>query len=758
MNEIQSNNVIDIQSNNVIDIQSNNVIDMQSNPLLDGWADKWIFNCPTYIDINIIDYQITNNIINDIISNNIIDLKYYDISNILLLNHDSIILILHNLVKIFYSNNYYTYKHTYYIPLIFLITNIIKNVPFELDLCCDNFNIINAISSVNLGHLYLKKIKNKLLIDKYKNINILFNITSKCTYQSFLFWWKFHKNKILPYAIYSNLLKLSIINSDDRIYKFIKDTIISDNNTEFDADIIVKLINSNIPYKYVLKRLKLLANKYDLSKYYTIMIRNSECIILINHLSKYYYYDILNFESLTFILNIKNVNIKELEIFYDNLKTQNEKNSFTILCNLNGFPSDKFKIFNLDYSILNSQYIYILSKLEANIVILYDKNIILNSIFKYYIKNNIISKYLQLNKNIYSIINISTLIKYTKFFIFNYNIQTKGIPLIEHNILDNIKINKILHLLRCCIKRKIRIKREYFKYNFKLILDELCNYKPNNKYQVLKNGSINYQIKINEFNLKTPRYLLPLENIINKIFIIKQKSTGILVNMLPLYIYPHSNELYKYEIKAKYIEDLNLYLILDINIPNTTIYERQLILRKMHYITINSNIDSYINTFDILKDKISIENQLLTSFINSTDTVKWYPQILWVMNINNKNYNDIKKIISGKLDITHNTIFNWNCFTLIPCDDTNELKIIPKQLLNIYLLFDGINWVDINKTVYKNIILKIIPKVNKIYKSYLHNDNNILYFIPDEIAYNKKLSSYKIIEQIKFIYNYNWAK
>jgi hypothetical protein len=137
------------------------------------------------------------------------------------------------------------------------------------------------------------------------------------------------------------------------------------------------------------------------------------------------------------------------------------------------------------------------------------------------------------------------------------------------------------------IKKKNKNKINNFKINFNPIINELVNFEPNKKITILKNGSSNYIKQINSYNNNVPRHLLPNELNIYSNFLIKEKADGILINVLPLNIYPYNEELEKYEIKAEYIENLDLYLIFDINIPNLTIEERYIQLRKMHLYTNN---------------------------------------------------------------------------------------------------------------------------------------------------------------------------
>jgi hypothetical protein len=447
---------------------------------------------------------------------------------------------------------------------------------------------------------------------------------------------------------------------------------------------------------------------------------------------------------------VKEINLTDIEIFYSILKTENEKNIFAIICYINNVSSDIIKLFG-DYSnILKTNYNYILSSLINHCDKLYnDKHI--NNIIKYYCQNNYINIYLD------ETLAYSEYYKYSRFYV-NKNKN-------RNNICSNynIKINKILHLLRCLMKKKFRLKEQKFKFIFTPILNEITSYIPNDKFQVLKNGSLKYQLKNQKFNKIPPRHLLPKENILNKSFLIKEKADGILVTILPPIIFPNSFEIFNYEIKSEYIEELNLYLIFDIDIPNTTIYERQIFLRNIHYMTQNKKMVINVDNFDLLIKEINIEQDLLKNFIDTTDidTIKWYPKASWKILLDNQFYKHLTNIIAETSIIYSsltNRMFKSDGFILTPLDGLRELKIKPKSLQTIDLLFDGGEWLDAdNKNwiihyepnkIYKNKIYRCYPKINDLYG---------IYYTATEIRYDKKNpNSYNIIDQIKNIFKFDW--
>jgi len=311
------------------------------------------------------------------------------------------------------------------------------------------------------------------------------------------------------------------------------------------------------------------------------------------------------------------------------------------------------------------------------------------------------------------------------------------------------------------MKNKYITKEKQFKFNFKPIINEIINFKPNLKCPVMKKGSLNYQLKEQEFNHIPPRHLLPMENILNKHFLIKEKADGILTKNIPKCIYPEVLDIFEYEIKAEYIEDLNLYLIFDINIPSKTIYERQVYLRNLHYITSSKKIVPNVNNINELIIELKEERELLSSFIKNTSEIKWYPKGSWKINMDIENYNDIIKIIteqSEHLNIILNGIFNCDGLILTPLDGSRELKIKPNHLQTIDLYYNGSKWLDKENNNYNIVKTENKKYKNKIYRCYPYLDfDQILKYIPKEVRYDKKYpNSYQIIDQIKNIYKFNW--
>jgi hypothetical protein len=702
-------------------------------------------------DINLIITALDN-----IIKINIHDLKLYNIEHILLLDNECILLLIDKLISIFYMNEIYTYKYSYYEPLIELITNIIFLT--NIDLSYNNYKILDCISSTFHGEYYLKKIYTQICnIPTNEIFNILYTAAKCGTLPIFLFWLNIYNKMHISEVDFKYFITNSIVNSDDRIFKYLLNikniyniTTFYDNNIE---SIITNICKSNIPYKYKLRRIKLLSQKTDLSKVYNLMIINSSSLKLINMLSKYYYNQELTYQILVdspLFYNI--INYDQLFIFYYMLKTQNEKNIFCLLCNLYNHYHDDLKISGDISSILSNNYKSIFPLLILIFNNLYDSDLNnnLKKIFNYYLQNNYIVKYLDEYTNMFKnkFIN-NKLFKYTKFYVS------------KHVNMYNIRINLVLHKLRCLMKKRYKLKHDIFNFVFKPVINEINTCKPNN---ILKKGSINYQYTLQKFNTIPPRHLLPMENIINHQYLIKEKADGILSIVMPTNTIPYNTEIFNYEIKAEFVEELNLYLVFDINIPETTICERYIYLRSLHHITSNHNSIRRITDFKSFIYEIEQERLLLKTFLDNNDNnIKWYPKAAWDIIMDDDFYNELKMFISDT-SIYSNTILNgvFKCDGLILTPLSNnynnnnrELKIKPKHLQTIDLLYKNNRWVDSNNKCWEISMIPNKKYQNKVYRCYpIMNTTN---YIASEIRYDKrKPNTTTIINQILNIYKFDW--
>ena len=125
-----------------------------------------------------------------------------------------------------------------------------------------------------------------------------------------------------------------------------------------------------------------------------------------------------------------------------------------------------------------------------------------------------------------------------------------------------------------------------------------------------------------KFTLLPPRHILPIELLTLENFLIKEKSDGIQVNTLTIF-----EELNNYKIKAEYIEEHEIYLVFDIDLPNTSIKERINYLRLLHPFTKNLNNFQEIKSVEDLITNINYERNNLIKYLSQNENkVKWYPK------------------------------------------------------------------------------------------------------------------------------------
>jgi hypothetical protein len=696
-----------------------------------------MINLSTYL--NEIEYYIKNDNINNILNYNIKNILEYDV--------EYIELFIYNVIQIIEANDIIkqkTFKLDYFGPIIDLIIRLIKNKS-SINLKIFNYSILRVITHYKKGTYFLDMIKDniiKLNMKEYEYIYIINEACLKGSLPTFLFWLNLNKNN--DFSIY---LLNSITNSDDRILKYIlKKTKLSltpdlsiFNNLQVNDDYIIILLTKlfsaiHIPQKYKLKRIKLLSFHIDLKNFFNSMILICNDIQLILKLSKFYYFTEINFNILLNFFSKFNHYLNYLIDFYNILKTDQERNTFVLLLNVNTTN------YNYDLHFINYNKYINLFPLNVETILIENYEIFLNTIYHYslfelnnisnkvlqfYIKNKLINKYLD---NIHNKSYVYKYLFYTKYY---YNKDYGNC---------NLLINKILSRLRCLCKKKNRLKLIKKKILLNPIINEINNYKPN---KILKNGSMIFQLNKHKFNFIPPRHLLPYEKLTND-YLIKEKADGILVNTLPISIFPLNEDILNKQIKAEYIEELDLYLIFDINIPNTTVFERQLFLRNIHSNNYNEKVITNMNDLII---EINKERNNLINFLesNKQHKLKWYPKMFWKININ-KLYPDLIQF-SEEYDLElNNNIINVNNlykndgFILTPLDGSREIKIKPKSLMTIDLLCEN------NLEEFANC------KLNKIYRCYPNSESK---FIPKEIRFDKsKPNSKEIIDCIKNIYNH----
>jgi SAM-dependent methyltransferase len=663
-------------------------------------------------------------------------------------------------------DNHKNYKMEYYYDLFeFIVNKLLYIYNNFIEKRTEIINILKhelltKLTSLYKGHVLLKRLS-KIIHQELETIHKYLLIAAKNgTIGTFEFWVLLTEHQTfinLPMDLQEKVLINSIGNSDDRLYKVIINIMIQMNKLYLQQNpsvikcMIHILAQSSVPDKYILRRLKLLSTYVSLIPYYSLMMLNFKEIKVLTEIHKYYYIVPYDFQlmykliSKLYILGSINDMVSQFKF-----KTDDEYRMLNILLILS--KSTKYININNDTSITDK---FILDTINMNLGEVY--NIIgrnpyfLNPpvhnlhkrIFNIMISNNIINNYLMNNKFPGKIDTFYLL--FTRFVYINYN----------NKKLDktNIAINFVLHRLR--VLAKMKKKNKTIERNTKMfnLLSEIKTFEPNKHVKVLNSGSYSYQLSKQQFNNIPPRHLLPGELYFYKHFLLRDKADGILVSSLPVDIYPQCDTLNSYHIKAEYIEELDLYLVFDIDIPNTTIIERYNILRSCHP---HTNMLEEVDTIDEFLSIFAKEQQNIKDFIdmNKKYNIKWYPKFACEFNVTNNNiYNDIIKNI--KSSMLQPILYKCDGLILTPLNGEREIKIKPLDMMTIDLLYSNMKWYDRSMNDWSHIIKNSNHNIKSgcIYRCYPKNG----YFEVGEYRYDKKQqNSTIIIETILNIINYNW--
>lgn len=672
-------------------------------------------------------------------------------------------------------NGHKNYKFTYYSDMLDFIVNHINTLYNSSNTTSDEKAQIMDFLENTLLEKITTSYQGQKLLDRLYNIIILLpheymidqmlRVASKSgTIMTFMFWLKLSKYKQiekLPTLTLEDIIIDSIGNSDDRLFKFMLDVVLKHNklflqqNTSTINKMISSLQHSLVPPKYMLRRIKMLSTYISLTPYFNHMIETFTNEKVLLELHKYYYmipYTFISLDKMVTRLLLTVFDHTIIKKLHDILKTDEERIMLSIISllknyNLNVNIQLQTKLYT---DIICNNYNYILN------IISYGKlslNPSCHNIIKILSSHALINKYIQ--NNIHNMVTINTNILLLSRFLDTTNID------INHMQYKNIIIiNRTLHRLRLLAKKKAKTK--ITNHNIKMfnIINEIKTFEPKSNINVLKNGSHTYQTNKQKFTNLPPRHIMPGELSIYINFLLREKADGIHINNLPLDIYPMVDILNNYMIKAEYIEELDLYLVFDIDIPNTTIIERYSILRQAHNYTNNLYEPIPITTLDCYMKVQREEHINITKFMkeNTSHTIKWYPKFACLYTYNNMTL--YKQLIE-------NVIINYNYnikdtiaqysndgIILSPLNGDREIKIKPTTLMSVDLLYNDNMWLDRSNTDWSHLIINMIKvKSGGIYRCY-PKDNM---FIVDSYRYDKKKPNpNSIVDNIINMTKYDW--
>jgi hypothetical protein len=652
--------------------------------------------------------------------------------------------------------------------------------------------IIPRINGLIKGQILLSRMNSiieKIFISSVNNSTVISFLNESShggCYLTFLFWLNKTKEKTiqnLPLTTKKQIFTNSIGNSDDRIYKYVLDNILKGDKLFFQTnktlmkDLFYVLSNSLVPRKYILKRIKLFSTYISLVPYFNIMIEEFKDSKLLFELHKYYYFVPYKYEILAKL--VRNViqyelispespTIFKINNMFDILKTDEEKTMLTLILSTEyNFIHNSLKFNHHIDQIISTNYDPICTILHSTkFLSSINFNKINYNVLRVLTTNNLLTKWIENNKCLISDFWVDENYKLLLFTRFLSVSKQKY----DHKFKTILRINKLLHLLRLYAKRKVKNNNIERKVKMFDLLKEIKTFSPKLTVPVLKNGSYIFQQQKQKFTNLPPRHLLPGEISVYDNFLLREKADGILINNLPVGIYPVVDVINNYQVKAEYIEDLDLYLIFDIDIPNTTIIERYNILRDAHSYTESTSLNQINNVNDFIQI-FKEERILIKKFIteNKSHQIKWYPKFAChFIKSNNNLHTDLINVIVEKNQVLVDTIkscdpFNCDGLIVTPLNGDREIKIKPKSLMTIDLCLSGNNrWLDRELNDWSSFITKSEKpkKEGKIYRCYPQLDTlPNLKFSVGEFRYDKKNPNPNhIVDNIINIIKHDWSK
>lgn len=221
---------------------------------------------------------------------------------------------------------------------------------------------------------------------------------------------------------------------------------------------------------------------------------------------------------------------------------------------------------------------------------------------------------------------------------------------------------------------------------------------------------------------------------------ISEKADGIYTTTLPTDIYPPF-DFSKYDIEAEYIEQLNIYIIFNIDnidIEHLNIFERMNWLRS----TQNLPIYDYFN-----KDALINERQIIKKMIDNK-TIKWYPKAMW----KTTNLLSTLKLLDNVNEYNlHNTSFPIDGWIITPLDGNKPIgKFKPDNQLTIDLLHINDKWYTREK---HEIMINLHEFKDGIWRCYWKNNQ----WVPREIRYDKtKPNPLNIVTELTVYHKNPW--
>lgn len=556
-----------------------------------------------------------------------------------------------------------------------------------------------------------------------------------------------------------DILTAASRNSDIRVLKHIVNNFNKYHNStlnskEYISVLLNQIFAGHIPIKYSLRRMKIISSKIDFVPHFNLMVSIVPDIDSFFILNKIYNADKKfvfpeNYDPghiVNLILNKGDAgsnsvdfnNCKETSLkVLDCLSSKYDKFNFAMI--LFVVSTSFFGIDIENYYENTPAYHNLCSKVNARLIdfIFHTKENKLLNLYKsgdlkkiFSFKQPILDRYLKF-KNAKKLL---FLMPFVNFYQIKGNLMNSFVNINNEAITVCRKLN--------FIKFKIKV---WMRRNFKII-------KLESSLKKFRNEDIK-PINRQKFSSIPPRHILPMElksfNQTDEGYcIVREKADGCIVDFISKDIQPLINEYTNKVIKAEFIEDLDLYLIFDIDIKDMGYLERYNYLRSLHPDTQNCLFKgNFIETFADFKNAVHEERELFNKFLNKPyNNYRVYPKASWVVgSISSEINNVIIENIFGEKDykfICEEGEYQNDGLIITPLDGSRELKIKPKSLMTIDILMKDKKWIDREGNDLSNIVLSKGNYSNdsiwRCYPTNEFNENGQIVFEPREFRYDKE--------------------
>lgn len=682
------------------------------------------------------------------------------------------------------------YKYFKYMPLLEGVfdTYIFKNrnqysfVKTLLDtfpinyIDCDVYivyNLITTIIKIDKGQYLIKMFDYKSLISKFSPEQVLdlyFNCGISSTLPLFILINDIVVDKSHIDHVNRSILSAACRNADIRVLKYVIEHFHeyhqpSWNNEKFIISLLNNVFQEHIPDKYILRRIKLINTKINLIPYFHCMI--DSIALCNNNLTLDTFLTLVKYYGTNYVPKDNNIT-SLIKIISNNLNKENiekvllifSKNEDKVVFLLH-LMCQHYTLFGIDFNKYTQNCCTDRIQEEINDIIHSIYNLSDNEIYTTYNSNDLKTIFNTYQPSLNVLHNYPNYSKHLLYLL----------PYIDFVISDKSQLNiKSKSRLISINLLKVNIKI-WLRKNHKIILFE-------NKIRKMKMNDtikeINSPKLLQKFNKIPPRHIMPFEldfikNTHEGSYLIREKADGCLVDFVSTDITPCISDYNKYTIKAEFIEDLDLYLIFDINIDNMGLIDRYNYIRSVHPATSSSRPlldEKSIETFEDLKTAIKKERENFELFLKEPyKNYRIYPKATWLVN-SSKEFN--KDIIINIIEEKDNEFickegpYMNDGLIISPLCGKRELKIKPKTLHTLDLLYDGRNWIDREKNIWNHIIINTDiaspDTIWRCYPTFNKNKDGYFQFEVREYRYDKsKPNTNKVINIIYKLHTIDWT-